>query len=184
MDRSPRTTSSHESLENGGQGLNLTHEVRDGILKHSKGYGKVLPDDPEELACTYEGRVVRMADFMAYLNHDLDDAIRSGNQRIAENPMRKIGKANEPRVSSWPRKLNRPSEAMNRAVMFRPLTARIRTKGTGFPRDLLGSEPARRAEVQGRSQIDERLLVMQPRHGLEWWAEECRVSGQFCGVSG
>mgnify|MGYP000110834669 CR=1 FL=1 len=36
-----------EILENSGKGLNLTFEVRDGILKHSKGYGKILPDDPD-----------------------------------------------------------------------------------------------------------------------------------------
>lgn len=65
-------------LENKGRGLNLTYEVRDGILKHSKGYGKIIPDDPEEQASTVEGQVVRIADIMAYLNHDLDDAIRSG----------------------------------------------------------------------------------------------------------
>lgn len=65
-------------LENEGNGLNLTHEVRDGILKHSKGYGKIIPDDPKDMACTVEGRIVRIADIMAYLNHDLDDAIRSG----------------------------------------------------------------------------------------------------------
>ena len=65
-------------LENDGAGLNLTYEVRDGIIKHSKGYGKIIPDDPSELAGTIEGRVVRIADIMAYLNHDLDDAIRSG----------------------------------------------------------------------------------------------------------
>ncbi len=64
-------------LENRGRGLNLTFEVRDGILKHSKGYGKIIPDVPEEQPCTVEGRVVRVADIMAYLNHDLDDAIRS-----------------------------------------------------------------------------------------------------------
>jgi dGTPase len=67
-----------EYLENNGAGLNLTHEVRDGILKHSKGYGKIIPDDPNELADTTEGKIVRIADIMAYLNHDLDDAIRSG----------------------------------------------------------------------------------------------------------
>jgi dGTPase len=65
-------------LENRGRGLNLTYEVRDGILKHSKGYGKIMPDNPRELPSTVEGRVVRVADIMAYLNHDLDDAIRSG----------------------------------------------------------------------------------------------------------
>lgn len=65
-------------LENSGLGLNLTDEVRDGIAKHSKGYGKIIPDDPNERASTIEGNVVRVADIMAYLNHDLDDAIRSG----------------------------------------------------------------------------------------------------------
>jgi len=75
-----------EVLENDGQGLNLTWEVRDGILKHSKGYGKIIPDDPAELAGTIEGRVVRIADIMAYLNHDLDDAVRSGVIRSDEVP--------------------------------------------------------------------------------------------------
>jgi dGTPase len=65
-------------LERGGEGLNLTHEVRDGILKHSKGHGPILAEDPQERACTLEGDIVRIADIMAYLNHDLDDAIRSG----------------------------------------------------------------------------------------------------------
>ncbi|CAB5129059.1 dNTP triphosphohydrolase, broad substrate specificity [Olavius algarvensis associated proteobacterium Delta 3] len=65
-------------LENNGKGLNLTREVRDGILKHSKGYGQILPNNRGKLARTVEGRIVRIADIMAYLNHDLDDAIRSG----------------------------------------------------------------------------------------------------------
>ena len=64
-------------LENHGSGLNLTREVRDGILKHSKGFGKIIPEDPAETACSYEGVIVRIADIMAYLNHDLEDAIRS-----------------------------------------------------------------------------------------------------------
>lgn len=65
-------------LERDGEGLNLTHEVRDGILKHSKGFGKIIPDDPNELAFTVEGRIVRISDIIGYLNHDLDDAVRSG----------------------------------------------------------------------------------------------------------
>lgn len=75
-----------DMLENDGRGLNLTYEVRDGILRHSKGYGKIIPDDPEEQACTYEGKIVRIADIMAYLNHDLDDAIRSGVIRSEQLP--------------------------------------------------------------------------------------------------
>lgn len=57
-----------ERLENDGRGLNLTYEVRDGIAKHTRG---PLPE-------TLEGCVVRTADRVAYINHDIDDAIRAG----------------------------------------------------------------------------------------------------------
>ncbi len=92
-----------QSLENFGQGLNLTYEVRDGIVKHSKGYGKIMPDDPNELPCTMEGRVVRVADIMAYLNHDLDDAIRSqviGRADIPDQCTRILGKTHDERITT------------------------------------------------------------------------------------
>jgi dGTPase len=57
-----------EVLERDGRGLNLTEEVRDGILRHTG------PEEPE----TLEGRVVRLVDRVAYINHDIDDAIRAG----------------------------------------------------------------------------------------------------------
>lgn len=63
-------------LEKDGRGLNLTHEVRDGILKHSKGKGGLLSPGKEAKAGTLEGQVVRLADIIAYVSHDLDDAIR------------------------------------------------------------------------------------------------------------
>jgi len=90
-------------LEKDGKGLNLTYEVRDGILKHSKGYGKVMLDDPDELPFTNEGRVVRMADIMAYLNHDLDDAIRSGvisQEEIPESCLKNIGRTHSERATT------------------------------------------------------------------------------------
>jgi len=65
-------------LEKDGRGLNLTQEVRDGILKHSKGKGEILCEDETEMAMTLEGQVVRIADIIAYVNHDIDDAIRGG----------------------------------------------------------------------------------------------------------
>ena len=55
-----------DKLENGGLGLNLTYEVRDGIVNHAG----------ENLASTLEGRIVKYADRIAYINHDIDDAIR------------------------------------------------------------------------------------------------------------
>lgn len=63
-------------LEKDGRGLNLTYEVRDGILKHSKGKGGLLTPSRESCAGTLEGQVVRLADIIAYVSHDLDDAIR------------------------------------------------------------------------------------------------------------
>ncbi|MCK5680559.1 deoxyguanosinetriphosphate triphosphohydrolase [bacterium] len=64
-------------LEKDGAGLNLSFEVRDGIIKHSKGKGEILSPALEHTAVTLEGRIVRLADIIAYVNHDLDDAIRA-----------------------------------------------------------------------------------------------------------
>jgi dGTPase len=63
-------------LARDGRGLNLSAEVRDGILKHSKGKGHIISDNPNLLAMTLEGQIVRISDIVAYVNHDLDDAIR------------------------------------------------------------------------------------------------------------
>lgn len=65
-------------LENRGRGLNLTHEVREGILGHSKGKEEILPATSSSPPMTLEANVVRVCDVIAYVNHDLDDAIRGG----------------------------------------------------------------------------------------------------------
>src|SRR6266436_5205321 len=73
-----------EVLENDGRGLNLTIEVRDGILKHSKGEkGELLRKRAKSRALTLEGDIVRISDIIAYVNHDIDDGIRAG--LITEN---------------------------------------------------------------------------------------------------
>src|SRR4051812_703679 len=69
-----------QKLERGGRGLNLTEEVRDGILRHT---GKDRPS-------TLEGRVVRLVDRIAYINHDIDDALRAGVIEAADLPAREI----------------------------------------------------------------------------------------------
>jgi dGTPase len=70
-------------LEKEGKGLNLTIEVRDGILHHSKGKGAIIAKDEAEKPLTKEAELVRIADIIAYINHDIDDATR-GNI-ITEN---------------------------------------------------------------------------------------------------
>lgn len=65
-------------LEKDGAGLNLSWEVRDGIRMHSKGCGALMGQASKDLPATLEGQLVRLADVIAYVNHDLDDAIRGG----------------------------------------------------------------------------------------------------------
>jgi dGTPase len=66
-------------LEHDGAGLNLTWEVRDGIARHSKGKsGMPVGADPAHRASTIEGQIARVADIIAYVNHDIDDSIRAG----------------------------------------------------------------------------------------------------------
>ena len=69
-----------EVLERDGRGMNLTEQVRDGILRHT---------GPEKPA-TPEGRIVRLVDRVAYINHDIDDALRAGILRAESLPAREI----------------------------------------------------------------------------------------------
>ncbi len=97
-----------DKLEHHGKGLNLTYEVRDGILKHSKGFGKIIPDDPADAPFTLEGQVVRVADIIAYLNHDLDDAIRAGvisRDQIPAGCTRVLGDSHAQRTNTMIRDL-------------------------------------------------------------------------------
>ncbi|MBR4040642.1 MAG: deoxyguanosinetriphosphate triphosphohydrolase [Clostridia bacterium] len=99
-----------EVLENDGRGLNLTWEVRDGIEHHS---GKVRPQ-------TLEGCCVHLADRIAYINHDIDDALRAGVIRLEHLPkraIRHVGLTHGERVGSMIASVVRFSEGKNEAVM-------------------------------------------------------------------
>ena len=69
-----------DHLEREGRGLNLTSEVRDGILNHT---GETEPE-------TLEGKIVRLVDRVAYINHDIDDAVRAGVLTAADLPTDEI----------------------------------------------------------------------------------------------
>ncbi len=80
-------------LENGGEGLNLTYEVRMAILGHT---GERIPE-------TLEGQVVRRSDQIAYVNHDIDDAIRGGilkNDDIPKDIARVLGHSHRERIDT------------------------------------------------------------------------------------
>ena len=95
-------------LENKGKGLNLTFEVRNGISRHSKGRNDIIPQRKSELAVTLEGQVVRIADIIAYVNHDLDDALRAGILKEGDLPAQiktVVGERHSQRIGSMVRDL-------------------------------------------------------------------------------
>ena len=101
-------------LEKDGAGLNLTYEVRDGILNHN-GDG----------ASTLEGRCVHIADRVAYINHDLNDAIRAGVLRAEDVPgdiVAVLGSTSRERINTaitsvWRNSADKPFVAMEEKVM-------------------------------------------------------------------
>ncbi len=79
-------------IEKDGRGLNLTHEVRDGILKHT-----------DEVAETREGFIVRCADVIAFINHDIEDAIRAGiikSEDLPKNAVHVLGATKSQRITT------------------------------------------------------------------------------------
>jgi dGTPase len=103
-----------DRLEKDGRGLNLTYEVRRGILCHSG------PDISE----TLEGQIVRYADRIAYINHDIDDAIRAGilkNEDIPKEIAAVLGQTHSQRINTLvsdvvKSSMGRPVIAMTPAV--------------------------------------------------------------------
>ncbi len=102
-----------EKLEKGGAGLNLTREVVEGIRRHSKPQGEFLDADAVE-GMTLEAQIVRISDAVAYLTHDIGDALRAGVITLEDLPSKAVdalGRRHSQRVdtlitdiirSSWP----------------------------------------------------------------------------------
>ncbi|MGF1471856.1 MAG: deoxyguanosinetriphosphate triphosphohydrolase [Rubrobacteraceae bacterium] len=99
-----------EVLEKNGEGLNLTAEVRDGILNHT---GKGYPS-------TREGEVVRVADRIAYVNHDVDDALRAGiisREALPERPIAILGERTSKRIDTLVRDMISTSRDRERIML-------------------------------------------------------------------
>ncbi len=93
-----------DTLENDGAGLNLTWEVRDGIAKHSKGKsGAPVGMAPHLRSATIEGQIMRVADLIAYVNHDIDDSTRAGLLRaedLPKDPVKLLGGSSSARIGT------------------------------------------------------------------------------------
>ncbi len=93
-------------LEKSGNGLNLTYEVCDGILCHTKG----------DKAKTPEGRIVKLADRIAYINHDIDDAIRAGilkESDLPKEPIKILGNTRTKRINNLIKSVVENSNGIN-----------------------------------------------------------------------
>lgn len=103
-----------ERLEYDGRGLNLTREVRDGILGHTGGH---MPE-------TLEGRVVRIADRIAYVNHDIDDALRAGvltRDDLPQGPLEVLGEHHGDRITTMVNDMVQTSSVVDDIRMSQPV---------------------------------------------------------------
>jgi dGTPase len=122
-----------ERLERNGRGLNLTEQVREGILRHTG------PKPP----VTLEGQVVRVVDRIAYINHDIDDAVRAGLLAAGDLPRQEIevlGRTGGERIDTLVTDLVAASSGAGRIVQGEPVgNAMTRLRDFMFERVYLGS---------------------------------------------
>jgi dGTPase len=161
-----------EQLENDGQGLNLTDEVRDGILKHSKGKGQIFSDNPNLTAMTLEGQIVRIADIAAYVNHDFDDAVRAGLVRRQELPdvvRKELGETHGERIDTLVRALVEESR-LDEKKMIRMADAPLQALYTlrDFLYDRVYESSTVRAEFEKAGRILEELWTWFLAHPDEF----------------
>jgi dGTPase len=129
-----------ERIERDGNGLNLTDAVRDGILRHTG----------PELPATMEGRIVRVVDRIAYINHDIDDALRAGVLAVEDLPAAEIdalGATSSDRIDTLVRDLvDRSSEAGDIVQGEEAGAAMDRLRTFMFEHVYLGADSRREAD--------------------------------------
>jgi dGTPase len=170
-----------EVLERDGHGLNLTEQVRDGILNHT---GSSKP-------ATLEGRIVKLVDRVAYINHDIDDALRAGILRPADLPAAEIellGPTGSQRIDTLVRDIVERSEDAGDIVQGREIGgAMLRLRKFMFDRVYLGPDAQRehdRVERTMRGLFDH--YVEHPGELPSWdpEASDCeRVADYIAGMT-
>jgi dGTPase len=170
-----------EVLERDGNGLNLTEQVRDGILNHT---GSSKP-------ATLEGRIVKLVDRVAYINHDIDDALRAGILQPADLPTVEIellGPTGSQRIDTLVRDIAENSVDAGDIVQSREIgSAMLRLRKFMFDRVYLGPEARReheRVQRTVRGLVDHYLD--HPGELPEWdpGADECqRVTDYVAGMT-
>jgi dGTPase len=146
-----------ERLERDGAGLNLTEQVRDGIARHSS-------RAPEPL--TQEGRIVRVMDRVAYINHDIDDAVRAGlldERDLPAEPIAVLGRSGSQRIDALVHDMVERSARAGEVVQGeRAAGAMAELRDFMFERVYLG--PAVRAEHAKIASVVKRLFEHYAAH--------------------
>jgi dGTPase len=170
-----------EVLERDGAGLNLTEQVRDGILNHT---GAAKP-------ATLEGRIVKLVDRVAYINHDIDDALRAGILRPADLPAAEIellGPTGSKRIDTLVRDIVEHSSEAGDVVQGAEIGgAMLRLRKFMFDRVYLGPDAQREHERVERTMhgLFDHYLA-HPRELPSWdpEASDCqRVADYIAGMT-
>lgn len=159
-DQSVRTV---DLLEKGGQGLNLTMEVRDGIRNHQT----------EGMPFTLEGRIVRFSDKIAYIHHDMDDAIRAGILTEADVPREigdVIGYTTGERLDHFIHDIVSTSYGKNDIVMSEPVAKAMRDLRRFMFERVYQNKEAKSEE--GKAEMLVQTLYSYYRHHLELLSED------------
>jgi dGTPase len=128
-----------DKLERGGAGLNLTLEVRDGILNHT---GEGYPS-------TREGEIVRIADRIAYVNHDVDDALRAGIiswDELPGGPLSVLGEKMSVRIDTLVRDMISSSEKRGEISLSEPVYEALMQLRAWLFRNVYGNPLSRENE--------------------------------------
>ena len=145
-----------DHLENDGEGLNLTWEVRDGIVNHP--WSMPPPS-------TLEAQIVRFADRIAYLNHDVDDALRAGvltEEELPIEPMKVLGATHSARIDTLVTDLVAASEDRPEVQLSKPVFGALDSL-----RDFMFEEVYLREDTQGEHARATRLIRELFQHFLD-----------------
>jgi dGTPase len=146
-----------EDLERDGAGLNLTEQVRDGIARHSS---------RAPLPATLEGRIVRVIDRVAYINHDIDDAVRAGLLReedLPSEPIAVLGDSGSARIDALVHDMVEHSERAGEIVQG-PLAGPAMSELREFMFERVYLGPAVRAERAKIAAVVRRLFEHYVEH--------------------
>ena len=145
-----------DHLENDGQGLNLTWEVRDGIVNHP--WSMPAPS-------TLEAQIVRYADRIAYLNHDIDDALRAGvltEEELPSGALKTLGSTHSARINTLVTDLVAASEDREEIQLSKPVFAAL----DGL-RDFMFEQVYLREDTHGEHDRATRLIRELFQHFLD-----------------